>query len=93
MHHAAADDHRRDVDLGVDLGAVADDERVVALDLTLEHAVHADAAFEVELPFESGSATEECRDFRGGQGVHEGGRHSFAADPWQQGVGCSILRP
>src|SRR5690606_945897 len=63
VHRAPADDDRRDVDLGVDLGAVADDERVVALDLAFEDAVDAHAAFEIELPLEPGAATEECRDF------------------------------
>src|SRR4051794_32934847 len=83
MHGAAADDHRGDVDLGVHLGAVADDERVVALDFTLEHTVDADPAFEVKLALEAGAAAEKSGNFRGGKGIHAAPSGSSAGMAWQ----------
>ena len=69
VHDAAAHDDRRDVDLGVNLGAVTHDERVVAPDLPLEDPVEAHATFEVQLPLELGAAAEKRRDFGGGEGL------------------------
>jgi hypothetical protein len=52
----------------VHLGAVADDERVVALDLTFKDPVDADPTFEVKLSLEGGATAEERGDFRGRKG-------------------------
>src|SRR5262249_37084452 len=51
-----------DVDLGLDVGALADHEDVVGEHLALEPAVDADCAVERELAFERGPAPEQRRD-------------------------------
>src|ERR1700690_299715 len=65
VNDAAAHDDRRDVDLRMNLGAFANDERVVALDLPLEDAVDAYAPLELERAPELGASSEESRDFGG----------------------------
>ena len=73
MDGPTPDDDRRDVNLGVHLGAVADDERVVALDLALEGPVDTYSTLEVQLAFEVRAATQEGGDFGGGErGIHGG---------------------
>jgi hypothetical protein len=62
---SSADDDRRHLDLGVHLGPVPDDERIVALDLALEDAVDTNAPLEMELPLELSAASEQGRDLGG----------------------------
>src|SRR5579872_226627 len=62
VNRAAAHDDRRDVDLGMNLGPLPDDEGVVAPDLPLENAVDPDAPLEVKLAFELRAAAEEGGD-------------------------------
>jgi hypothetical protein len=66
VHHTSADDDRGNVNFRVDFGALADDQRVVALDLPTKNAVNANASFELELPVERGAVPEEGRDLGGG---------------------------
>jgi hypothetical protein len=54
--------HRCDGNRTIDLSPLADDECVVAPDLTAENAVDSDAAVEVKLAFEARSRTEKCRN-------------------------------
>jgi len=68
----AADDDDGHVDLRVDLGAVSDDERVVAPDLALEDPVDADAPLERQLPLELCAASEERGDFGRGERLLRG---------------------
>jgi hypothetical protein len=74
MDGAAADDDGGHVDLRVNLGAVADDECIVAVNFAFEGPIDADAPLEVELAFEGGATPEEGGDLGGGErGIH--GRH------------------
>ncbi len=65
VHDPAANDDGGDVDFGVNLGALSNDERVVAPDLALEDAIDADTTLEVELAFEFRSAPEESGNLGG----------------------------
>src|SRR5262245_37115651 len=58
----ALDDHLADIDLGLDVGTLADHQDIVGEHLALEPAVDADGAVERELAFERGSASEQRRD-------------------------------
>src|SRR5690606_2814950 len=69
-HRAAFDDDRRDVDVGFDLGAFADDQNVVAVDLAAQLAIDAHAALEKELSLETRAASEQGGEFDGGAGFH-----------------------
>jgi|HubBroStandDraft_1064217.scaffolds.fasta_scaffold17152_3 hypothetical protein len=66
VHDAAANDDRGNVNFCVHLGALADDERVVALNLSAKDAVDADPPFESELAVEFGAASEQGRNLGGG---------------------------
>src|SRR5690606_36616479 len=55
----ARDDHRPGVDLGLHVGALADDQRILRVDLAGEGALDADRYFEGELALELPSPTEE----------------------------------
>jgi hypothetical protein len=67
------DDYGRHFDLGVHVGAVADHQRVGALDLAAEAAVDADATFELQFSFEMRAAAEQRGDFGRGEGRRHGG--------------------
>jgi hypothetical protein len=73
VHDAPAHDDRGHVDLGAHLGSLPDDERVVALDLALEHSVDPNAPLELQLPFELGAAPQEGRDLGGRELLIHGG--------------------
>ncbi len=62
---AAANDDRGNVNFCVHLGALADDESVVALNLSAKDAVDADPPFESELAVEFGAASEQGRNLGG----------------------------
>jgi hypothetical protein len=66
LHDAAAHDDGGNVNFCVHLGALADDESVIALNLSAKDAVDADPSFESELPVEFGAASEQGRNLGGG---------------------------
>ena len=66
-HGAALDDHRGDVDFGLDLGSVADHQGVRAADLAAEAAVDADPALELQFALEMGAPAEQSGDFSRGE--------------------------
>src|SRR5262245_50716762 len=68
----ALDDDVADIDLGVQLGALADDEDVVGEDLTGELAVDADRALEGELALEGAAPAQEGVDLTDSVGADVG---------------------
>ena len=58
----AAHDQRPDIDLGLHLAGLADDEQLVADDLAFELAVDANRTGKTEDPFELGPLPEEGAD-------------------------------
>jgi hypothetical protein len=60
---APFDDDHADLDVGIDFCAVTDDQGVVAADLAPKAAVDAQAALEMEFPFEMRTSAEKRGDF------------------------------
>ena len=72
MHHPTLDDHGGDVDLRVDVGAVADDQGVRAANFAPKAAVDAYTTLELQFSFEMRAPTEESGDFGRGKGSRHG---------------------
>ncbi len=65
VHDPTANDDRSNVNFRMHFGPLADDERVVALNLSAKDAVDADPPLESKLAVEFGAASEEGRNFSG----------------------------
>lgn len=64
---ATFDDDHADLDVGIDLGAITDDERIVPADFAAEAAVDPHPPLEVELALKVGATPEERGDLGRGK--------------------------
>lgn len=76
------DDEHRDVDLGLDVSAVAEHEDIISPNLAAKAPIDTKSPFEMELAFEMGAASKQ----RGNFGYWNGRIHS-SADFYLDSVG------